>query len=88
MRVCVVVAGIYNGPGHRALPWAETGAVIEVADGRYAELLIREGLVRVDEADGHGLTSTNTDAVGPDENQASQGAQEQPGRARTSRRKG
>jgi len=45
MRVRVLEAGIYNGPGHRALPAANVGDVIEVADGAYADLLLAQGAV-------------------------------------------
>lgn len=45
MRVRVLEAGIYNGPGHRALPAANVGDVIEVASGPYAELLLAQGAV-------------------------------------------
>jgi hypothetical protein len=45
MCVRVVIGGIYNGPGHRALPWAEPGALIEVADAEYGARLLAEGRV-------------------------------------------
>lgn len=45
MQVQVLRAGVFNGPGHKALPWANEGAVIEVADGPYAVSLIADGLV-------------------------------------------
>jgi hypothetical protein len=50
-QVRVLVAGIYNGPGHRALPWAEVGAVIEVADAEYADRLVAAGLVSRESGD-------------------------------------
>ena len=55
MRVRVKISGIYNGPGHRALPFADAGAVIAVADAEYAERLIAAGSVErlaVDSAPG------------------------------------
>lgn len=51
MRVKVLRAGVFNGPGrpgetrHRALPWANEGEVVEVADGPYAESLLADGWV-------------------------------------------
>jgi len=55
MQVRVKIPGIYNGPGHRALPFADAGAVIAVADAEYAERLIAAGSVErlaVDSAPG------------------------------------
>lgn len=43
--VRVLVAGVFNGPGQRALPWAEPDAVVEVADGEYARRLEAAGMV-------------------------------------------
>jgi len=76
MQVRVLVAGVYNGPGHRALPWAEAGAVVTVADAEYAERLMAGGCVE------------RLGAVGPTE--APQvGPTEQPSRPRrTKQRKG
>lgn len=59
MQVQVLRAGVFNGPGHKSLPWANEGAVIEVADGPYAVSLIADGLVAlpvVDVPEGGGRT--------------------------------
>lgn len=45
MTVRVQRAGVYNGPGHRSLPAAAEGDVIEVAGGAYGQSLIADGLV-------------------------------------------
>lgn len=44
-RVVVLVSSVYNGAGHKALPLAKEGDVIDVAGGAYAESLVRDGLV-------------------------------------------
>lgn len=46
VKVIVLVPNVYNGAGHKALPYAEVDSVIEVAGGAYAESLIEDGLVR------------------------------------------
>jgi len=43
--VRVIVPGVYNGRGHRALPHAEAGDLIEVAGGGYAASLMADGYV-------------------------------------------
>lgn len=43
--VRVLVGGVYNGRGHRALPTADVGDLIEVAGGGYGESLIVDGYV-------------------------------------------
>ena len=78
MKVVVMVAGVYNGPGHRSLPWAEAGAVIEVAGGPYGDALVREGLVALHPKEGH---------VGPNETQVAAGPNETPGRPRKAKAK-
>lgn len=45
LRVKVLVAGVFNDPHHRALPWTNPGDEIEVASGPYADSLIRDGFV-------------------------------------------
>jgi predicted flap endonuclease-1-like 5' DNA nuclease len=50
--VRVVVPGYYNGLGHRRLPFAEKGDVIEVAGGGYAESLVADGYATDDLAQG------------------------------------
>jgi hypothetical protein len=47
VRVVVLMAGVYNGARHKALPPAAENDVIEVAGGPYAESLIRDGFVRL-----------------------------------------
>lgn len=79
MRVRVLVAGVYNGPGHRSLPWAEAGAVIDVATGPYGDALIQQGLVA--------LIATGPYGVGPGEAQVARGPSETPGRPRKARTK-
>lgn len=44
-EVTVLVAGKYNSPKHKALPWAEVGEVIRIATGPYLESLIADGRV-------------------------------------------
>ena len=73
MLVQVLVAGVYNGPGHRSLPWAEAGTVIEVATGPYGDALVREGLVALPPADVR---------IGPSDAQVASGPGETPGRPR------
>ena len=81
MKVVVVVPGIYNGSEHRALPWAEVGTVIEVADGWYGDTLLEQGIVRSFDS---GLRSSAQDdmRVGPSEAQVEVGPSETPGRPR------
>lgn len=43
--VQVLVPGVYNGRGHRALPRAERGDLIQVAAGGYGQSLIADGYV-------------------------------------------
>jgi hypothetical protein len=45
MQVRVLVAAVYNGVGHKALPKAEVGDIITVAAGAYAQDLIACELV-------------------------------------------
>jgi hypothetical protein len=47
IEVEVLVAGIYNGPGHKALPRAEAGDLIRVAGGPYLEGLIASNRLRL-----------------------------------------
>jgi hypothetical protein len=47
IEVEVLVAGIYNGPGHKALPRAEAGDLIRVAGGPYLEGLIAINRLRL-----------------------------------------
>jgi hypothetical protein len=88
MKVVVVVAGVYNGPEHRALPWAEAGAVVEVADGWYGDTLIERGCVR--SCDSGLRPSAQDDMVGPgpSEAQVAVGPGEMPGRPRKAKAKG
>lgn len=44
-EVVALVGGIYNGPGHRALPMAEPGDTIRVAEGEYLDSLLDDDLV-------------------------------------------
>ena len=89
MKVVVVVAGVYNGPEHRAQPWAEAGAVIEVADGWYADTLLEQGCVRSFDS---GLRPSAQDdspvGPGPSEAQVAVGPGEMPGRPRRGRTRG
>jgi hypothetical protein len=73
MQVRVLRAGVFNGPGrsgesrHRALPWASEGALIEVADGAYAESLLADGWVAAvreggGDGEGEGETQGRRDA--------------------------
>lgn len=43
--VRVLVGGVYNGRGHRALPTSDVGDLIEVAGGGYGESLMADGYV-------------------------------------------
>ncbi len=45
LTVKVLVAGVYNGPRHKALPPAKVGDIITVAAGAYADSLIEDGFV-------------------------------------------
>lgn len=47
IEVEVLVAGIYNGPSHKALPRADVGDLIRVAGGPYLEGLIAIGRLRL-----------------------------------------
>ena len=49
IEVEVLVAGIYNGPGHKALPRAEAGDLIRVAGGPYLEGLLAGNRLRLPE---------------------------------------
>jgi hypothetical protein len=80
MKVMVLVAGVYNGPEHRALPWAEAGAVVEVADGWYGDTLIARGCVM-------GAGSPRPYEVGPTEAQVGVGPGEMPGRPKKAKAK-
>lgn len=45
VTVRVLIAGIFNGPDHHALKWAEVGEEIVVASGAYANSLREDGFV-------------------------------------------
>lgn len=87
MKVVVVVAGVYNGPEHRALPWAEAGAMVEVADGWYGDTLLEQGCVRSCDS---GLPPSTQDdmQVGPTQAQVAPGPAETPGRPRKAKAQG
>jgi len=70
MQVRVIRAGIYNGPGHRALSLAEPDDIIDVADAEYADSLEARGFV------------TRNLGPGPIETQISRGPTEMPSRPR------
>ena len=50
--VRVLVPGVYNGLGHKKLPYASAGDLVEVAGGGYAESLVADGYVTDDLAQG------------------------------------
>ena len=47
IEVEVLVEGIYNGPGHKAMPRASAGDLIRIAGGPYLEGLVAAGRVRL-----------------------------------------
>lgn len=69
MRVRVLVAGVYNGPGHRTPQTAQPGDVIEVPAGWYAESLIASGFV---------TAQLVAPVIGPTETQVAAGPSEAP----------
>ncbi|MCI0726426.1 MAG: helix-hairpin-helix domain-containing protein [Chloroflexi bacterium] len=87
MKVRILKAGIYNGPGHKALPWAEEGDVITVATALYANSLMADGLVAPyvpptaegdgdqadDEQEAAGGDDDQEEETGPDGDQAAAG---------------
>jgi predicted flap endonuclease-1-like 5' DNA nuclease len=58
--VRVIVPGVYNGLGHKSLPYAEAGDLIHVAGGGYGESLIADGYVTDDLA--RGVLETEAEA--------------------------
>lgn len=46
-EVEVLVAGRYNGPNHKALPYVEKGEIICIATGAYLASLLADGRVRL-----------------------------------------
>ena len=71
--VRVLGAGVFNGPGHRALPGAEAGSVIEVADGEYAGRLAAMGLVEEALTSRPPLPKSGEGEPGPSEAQVARG---------------
>lgn len=63
VRVRVIEPGVYAGDDFRALPEADTGDVIAVADIAYAQRLVALGMVILEEEAGAENTAESSESV-------------------------